>query len=601
MVGPFPSFPFDTGVTGVSSSIPLTNPDFKYPDKRIKFLEAQRSLDKKDGSRPYELRRGYIKNLQPATLKDIPQSKCSFQFNPQEIRQSVSMREDIYNPVLLTAEQLSQPIGGSVTFQFDLFFDRSLEMAADFKPLSGGPETSISNEADSAGAEQVGVYADLRVLYDVIGQGININLLEQQLDNLKSAYKAKVTRDGVYESPSDDENANEAQTEPAGEEQFDSGDIRKLLGDNVGNRAFLIPNPVRIVFSKILMVDGFVTGTNVDFLKFNSDMVPMQCRVSLSVYAMYIGFAKQKTFLTSTLDTARTEIRETNKTDTELLNTVLPAIESISPFKMNFEVRGKNVADSGSWDDAIRNGILYNDSLFYYLMNDEQFAKEKDIVGDSVQDPLVRVGYVGFPKIIPVGGPGDDIDPILKIFGNDNLGQYPTITYEWGFEISCKVTQDQNNGIGWTQAEAAAAFPTRKNRDSLGNRITGLVGSYSGLETANSKEQWGAGTTTGEGGYAGNTRIRRRKYIGGDELSNKGNYNLGFGNIGSDSIRRSNIENSYYIIEYSFNLKVQAGTVEKIYTANGPIFYRVVKGNSRFAVLSNYAPLPALVTSAIYK
>ena len=103
----------------------ITNPTFTYPTRGIRFLEAQAALDKVKDS--YKLHRGYIRNLdQPALGKDFPVSKCKFQFNPQEIRQTVSMREDVYYAILQDPAQLTQPIGAQTSFTFDLVFDRSM-------------------------------------------------------------------------------------------------------------------------------------------------------------------------------------------------------------------------------------------------------------------------------------------------------------------------------------------------------------------------------------------------------------------------------------------------------------------------------------------
>lgn len=585
----FPFIPPDTNSTNSSSSsnVPRENPEFKYPGKTVRFLEEQRRFDSSSSvkspssRRTFELRRGFIKNLQPATLRAMPQSRCNFQFNPQEIRQSVSMREDIYNPILLSAEQLSQPIGGNVTFQFDLFFDRSLELASSLSPLPGREEDAPA--AATAGPDKVGVYADLRVLYDVIGQGINADLLELQRENLKSAYRAKLTRDSAYSSPSDETEDDETQVDPASPSEFDSAEITGLLGDNIGNRAFLIPNPVRIVFSKILMVDGFVTGTNVDFLKFNTDMVPMQCRVSLSVYAMYIGFAKQKTFLTSTLDTARATIVAENKRDTAQLVAVDAAIAKLNPFKMAFEVTWEDGATD--WDEGIQNGDLDRSYLYYYLMPNDVFNDELEATNtDSGNQPLDRVGYVGFPKIRPNSGSGVDDDPILLIFDDANFQPQPSISYTWNFKVYCKSNQNENNGVGWTLSEANTAMSNRTNSK--------VAAKYEVTETANSKEQWGAGTSTGRGGFSDGKRIRRRTYKN-EELSNDGSYRLAF-----NGSRRQNIINSYYIIEYNFQLTATVGTVQKDY-ATQP-FFRVVKGDEKFGIESNFNKAPSYTTTAYY-
>lgn len=74
---------------------------------------------------------------------------------------------------------------------------------------------------------------------------------------------------------------------------------------NESNRAFLIPNPVRVVFSSLYMVDGYVTAVNLLFTKFSRNMVPVTATLSIQMEARYIGFAREKTFLTQILEQAK--------------------------------------------------------------------------------------------------------------------------------------------------------------------------------------------------------------------------------------------------------------------------------------------------------
>lgn len=535
------------------------NPRFFYPPKSIRFLEVQRELDKLSGkanNKSYELTRGYLKNLQPATVQQMPISRCYFQFNPQEIRQTVSMREDIYNPILLSAEQLSQPIGGNVTFQFDLFFDRSLEVASNEDTFKSEFDDETIN---SAGPEQVGVYADLRVFYDVIGQGLNKGLLELQTQNLKSAYSARLKRDSAYSSPSENEEGSEStETEvvTVDASAFDSADVQLVLNANVGNRAFLIPNPVRMVFSTLLMVDGFVTGTNVDFLKFSSNMIPLQCRVSVSVYAMYIGFAKQKTFLTTTLDEGRKVVIEESQKAREILNNVKTALESMGTFRTGFGASESSIRPI--WDLALHNGIVPNCFLGYYLMpnnviNDLAFFTE-----------LKRIAYVGFPAIKPKVGSGTDFDPILALFENPDTSQF-SISYELSFVIYGRKDQNNFNGVGWTEQQA-------NERVDAVLRSDDIVGKYSLVGSAQDKAGWGSGTS---GTGVKRDKIRRRTYEGNEEISNIAPYKLDF----SSTEVLTNIINSYYIVEQTLSMSVTSGPEELLFK---PIPRKyVVKGDAK--------------------
>ena len=79
---------------------------------------------------------------------------------------------------------------------------------------------------------------------------------------------------------------------------FDEDAARTAMTSNFGNSAFLVSLPVRIVFSSLFMVEGFITSTQVTFNKFNPHMVPTQCVVGVTMQALYIGFARKDTYLT---------------------------------------------------------------------------------------------------------------------------------------------------------------------------------------------------------------------------------------------------------------------------------------------------------------
>lgn len=564
------------------------NQTFSYPDKNVRFLDAQRRLDENSGSpvvngqatdaRSFAIQRGYIKNLQPATLSNAPLlSTCYFQFNPQEIRQRVEMREDIYNPVLLTPEQLSQPIGGNVSFQFDLLFDRSRELASR-KGRSGlvmeenlGLE-DMRNDPRDKGPEKIGVYADLKVLYNIIGQGLSDGTIDLQLQSLKNTYNAKVARENAYSSGTEepDTTTTPAPTEESGDpfsrDFTDQQALVSLFESNIGNAAFLLPNPVRIVFSPLLMVDGFVTGTNVDFLKFNSQMIPMQCRVALSVNALYIGFAKKKTFLTTTIESGRESLREEYATDTAAIAPINNAVLNsavINPFRMGFGhgllTSGQNFSVPG-WDSALKANNVSGNILYVYLLpNDVATAGN-----------VFRFAYTGFPNIQPIAGEKNDIDPVLKLFEDPNTSF--NINYSWGFKIYGSASQNQNNGVGWTESIAKTVLAGGGYKDG-GSAV--LVGNYYGTETASSKEEWGSGVS-GSGNER--NRIRRRSYHGNQELSNNNSYNLDF----SSGIRQTNIMASYYIVTQTFQMTLTLGSITYNYVMDDENKFRaVIRGSGK--------------------
>lgn len=571
--------------SGMGSGFSKQNPGFRYPDNNIRFLDAQRSLDEFSGvptfgnvtKRRFAVQRGYMRNLQPATLTNITINKCYFQFNPQEIRQNVQMREDIYNPILLTAEQLSQPIGGNVSFQFDLFFDRSHELSANQKgPISPYTNENLeSNDPTNKGPDQIGVYADLKVLYNIIGQGLSDQTIELQLEMLRNTYNAKVKRESAYSSSSETTGTSDTTTEattvedtgnPYDRDFTDKEALAKLFESNVGNAAFLLPNPVRIVFSPLLMVDGFVTSTSVDFLKFNNDMIPMQCRVAMGVNALYIGFAKPNTFLTTTISTGREALLEeqiADKTAINPIDNIMTSNPAMSPFRLGFGtvVSTQASAVQTDWDTALQNGSVPGNNLVYYLMPDDVVQR---LPVDSNLSRPIRVGFVGFPGIKPKKGAGKDLDPILTAFEDPNSNF--SISYSWDFKIYGNPTQNNSNGVGWTASQASAVANAGTFNKS---ETAALVGSYSYAESATSKEEWGAG---GSGGGVERIRIRRRSYHGTGELPNKGSYTLDF----STGTRKTNIQNSYYVLVYSLTILISSGSQTRTYTASDKDLRRYV-------------------------
>jgi hypothetical protein len=513
----------------------ITNPNFTYPTRSIRFLEAQAALDKVKDS--YKLHRGYIRNLdQPALGKDFPVSKCKFQFNPQEIRQDVQMRQDVYHAILQDPAQLTQPLGAETSFSFDLVFDRSMELASGKTKGNYGDYNAVANINGSKGLNDVydiGVLADLRVFYAVIGQGFSKEMLEFQTAAAKKAYETA-------------EASGASAGSPAVEYLYDDEEIKKTLEVNYGNSAFLMPNPVRVMFSSLFMVDGFVTATSVAFLKFNTNMVPMQCKVTISMSAMYIGFAKQDTFLTTSFkDAAERKSAE----DAELaaikqeINTA--AAKTLNIFKLAADGRDADNSGSGTWDKPIVNDAP---SWAFGI---------KDSIEASNSDGF-RTFYAGFPSVIPKEGGtttntngvetrvGNDIDSILKLY---EAGSSPTIAYSWSLNI---YGPGAGATAGMSQATAAAALASK----SYPSDTIKLMGAYAASETASSQDEWGYGESSpGDGAE----RIRRKTYLPKESWMPA--------NSASDAwVERAYndvpdyIKTSYYIVDIDISVSVRAGT-----------------------------------------
>ena len=278
------------------------------------------------------LPRGYIRNLTTSigdNLIKFPNMKCKFQFNPQDIQHQIEARKDMYLPILQDPAQLNQPMAGNASFAFELIFDRTMEVNSNVS------RQDQNNMPDVNSPDTVGVFHDLRMLYSIIGQGLSQDLMDAQIEKIKGDIKAYAQRNynelNIQFDPNDQVNPfsatstgidadtqvddpnsiatsnflNNLGTEPG------SASISSFMDNiNVGNSAFLIPQPCRVLFSPMFMVDGFVMNTNVLFTKFSSKMIPIQCKVYLQMQAIYIGFAKPKTFVTAQIDTT---IKENNE------------------------------------------------------------------------------------------------------------------------------------------------------------------------------------------------------------------------------------------------------------------------------------------------
>ncbi|CAB4154228.1 hypothetical protein UFOVP629_12 [uncultured Caudovirales phage] len=526
----------DVGISATG----IENPNFTYPSRSIRFLEAQAALDKvKD---KYKIHRGYIRNLnQPALGADFPVSKCKFQFNPQEIRQDVSMREDVYSSLLQSPEQLTQPIGGVTSFSFDLVFDRSMELATGGPGALGADFTAnVFGETSDFDVYDIGVLADLRVFYSVIGQGFSKEMLAFQMASLKSTYENIVENGASVGSPT-------------AEITYDDVKLKDVMEANYGNAAFLMPNPVRVLFSSLFMVDGFITGTSVAFLKFNTNMVPMQCKVSVSMNAMYIGFAKEETFLTKILTDAgaakKTADEEAAAAKKELAKSLS---QTLNVFKLT--LASDYLAD---WDNS---PPTYSKPAWIWGIQQSYEGG----AGDGE-----RAAFAGFPSVKPIEGgkttntngvetrTGNDIDAILKLY---EAGESPTISYTWTLNV-------YGPGAGSTTTISESYADTalkNKTYTDPNQSVFKLMGSYTATETASSKEEWGSGTS-GDG--VKKERVRRRSYYvdGGGLPENT----AGKAWIGDDTQLNpvnyipDSIKNSYYIVDISVTVSAVIGTASK--------------------------------------
>lgn len=424
-----------------------TNAPFIYPRRRVRTFDDVRTrveagLTLETSRRvATDLDRGFIRNLaKSSSMGTIKKQRLNFQFNPSDIEQAVSMRQDIYLPILQDPSQYAQPMSAVATFNFDLLFDRTMEVG---RGRGRGGTTDLMGDIDPAEAVyQIGVLSDLQVLYGIIGQGFSNDFIAQQLETIKVQAKAAAKS----EYASDDAEYTKAISE------IESTTVESFQGSaNLGNNAFLIPMPVRIVFSELFMVDGFVTGTTVRFTKFNTNMVPIQASVGLSMNALYIGFAKEETFLTVQLGNLEEELNkkriETIEDNRETLNAVRQSARQFS---------------FSCWSEYEWKAAIY-----------KSFGM-KNYTGDKTGDSGTRTWAVdqyfsaGFKDAVTQG----EGDKVLQLFKE---GKSASISYNWTFKV-------------YGPYNTFAIASTDKNRSTRTAPVVGLF--TSGTVTATDEESW---------------------------------------------------------------------------------------------------------------
>jgi len=276
------------------------------------------------------LKRGYMRMLAESygtdtAMQNLAKRRFHFQFNPDVLVRSVSARNDVQFWMNQDPSQFVNPIPGDSNFAFTFILNREAEVASGtyrenstvkkntkpasmpgtlvdvYEPVVGTPpgrDRSVkvgttTGEYDPASVTDIGVLADLMVFDQIIGQGLNQDLATKMLgkiDDYAKAYNSTLTGASAGTQDGQDQQGIVLHS-----------DLSSILSGSIGNSAFLIAQPVRIVFSSLYMVEGFITSTTVTFNKFNLSMVPTQCTVEVNMQAMYIGFATRDTFLTRTL------------------------------------------------------------------------------------------------------------------------------------------------------------------------------------------------------------------------------------------------------------------------------------------------------------
>jgi len=329
-----------------------TNKSFDYPDNRIRTY-------RRDGNKLIHdtriLRRGYIRSLQntsqtgPTTLEARPINRCDFQFNPSTLQQSVSMRTDVLNVFLQDPVQLTQPLASQTQFSFSLMFDRT------FTYNNESDEAIDSDDAGLYDIANIGVLHDIRLLYAIIGQGISEDLISSAIASARNTAIVDARENNTSDTSSSSTDGVVADIGLGIPDNFDSL-ANDYFSANLGNSGFLIPLPVRIVFSSLYMLDGYVTNSSIVFTKFSTSYVPIQCMVNLSMQAMYIGFAKEQTFLSQNLKDAEKQVEEiiqSNKQAAADANKVLPDYKP----QLTVTLNTKDAPKAGNAQVVVNNNI----------------------------------------------------------------------------------------------------------------------------------------------------------------------------------------------------------------------------------------------------
>jgi hypothetical protein len=417
------------------------NPFGLYPQKSrtVSFNNNNSQLQPNTQILP----KGFIRNLTTnlgGNLAQFPNMRCNFQFNPQDIQHQIEARKDMYLPILQDPSQLNQPMAGNATFAFELIFDRSMEVNTNISK-------SVQNEGtmpDPSSVETVGVFHDLRVLYSIIGQGLSSELMDAQLAKLKrdvkkfaslnykqlniqateatgsdvTTFQALNTDGTVYNSENNGDSLEDLNSKKTAaflsgiDNDTDNKVVNFMSNLNVGNSAFLIPQPCRVIFSPMFMVDGFVMNTNVLFTKFSAKMIPIQCKVYLQMQAIYIGFARAKTFITEQIE----ETKEQNDEELATYNTNLTALREKLIKHLGFMTVGYN-ADPRILSDG---GISEATSDFAQSITSVKRSGNKEDFG-LIYQPFWMFATKNFwynrPPAI-TGGAGNLISQSLSAGGN---------------------------------------------------------------------------------------------------------------------------------------------------------------------------------------
>ena len=315
----------DIEPNGSLDRLPADNPPFAWPKNKTHYVDGTNNTTLQT------IQRGYMRSLITDPNVDITAKnrRLFFQFNPQAIRREVSQTPGAMLPLLQSPEQLMQPVPGVSTFGFSLLFNREAEVNQGRSPVVDDATVRLPN-GDPALVSQIGVLADLLVLDIITGQGISKDLIDSI-----SKRQVAITNRQIEQEKKDFEALPDAAKEEASKtyvpsEPVNTSELTDKFNLNIGNAAFLNPLPFRVLFSTLFMVEGIATSVEVNFTKFSQTMVPTQCTVTISMYALYIGFARKNTFLLDNLTQGAKDAAKQKEKDDKVIAKLNKALKQIN-------------------------------------------------------------------------------------------------------------------------------------------------------------------------------------------------------------------------------------------------------------------------------
>lgn len=463
------------------------NPPFSWPAKQYTDITGNQ----------IKVQRGYMRSLITDPRWPVSESsknrRLFFQFNPTVLVRSVQQTVGAMNPLLQDPAQLAQPVPGTATFGFELLFNREKEVASGTSYAPGEQpsfeDMMVLPNGDAAIASQIGVLADIMVLDTITGQGLSQDMLAAVTEQAKKqAETLIVSREDRIKTL----NEEEASSSEAVIEQNDINKLKEKVGSlsdlynlNIGNQAFLNPLPFRVLFSSLFMVEGVATSVEVQYQKFSATMIPTQCKVIINMYALYIGFARNDTFLTKNLENSfkETKISESN---TNTVSTVLKS--GIQGFSA--ELKNDGSANSGGFyaptdadffyfkksetlDESIKQQNLIDPKLVFYieyLVSTTEFPTDSQLSGSlSVLTELSvsKLKSNTYLKDITLG-------PALKdlYYGLTDINKY--LSYRFCYEMVASLNGSTvSSGIQYLGiVNAGTSWTTNPQFGKIGERTS---------------------------------------------------------------------------------------------------------------------------------